>query len=169
MKKFWEWYEKHHTLNIGIAAILFSLQIIHLYWLTTHVVFSRLFGQSLYFLPESLEPFLLFVDYLEIPTLVSVSLVYINQLRKKYNHKSLLYLIFLNSQWLHIFWITDEFVEVVLTGSGAGTVLPAWLAWIAIFIDYLELPVIYDTIKEFIKALKEKGVKDAMEVLKEND
>lgn len=47
--------------------------------------------------------------------------------------------------------------------------LPVWLAWIAIFIDYLELPVIYDTIKEFIKALKQNGAAKAFEVLKEND
>ena len=169
MSKFWNWYERHHTLNIGIAAVLFSLQLLHLYWLTTTVVFERLFGSAFFNPSENFETVLLFVDYLEIPTLISVSLVYINQLRKKYNHKSLLYLIFLNSQWLHIFWISDEFVVERLTGSGAGTVLPVWLAWVAIFIDYLELPVIYDTMKEFYSSLKKDGVTKAMKTLKEDE
>src|SRR3989344_759149 len=58
-------------------------------------------------------------------------------------------IITLNSQWLHIFWITDEFVIQYLAGSDIGF-LPFWLAWLAIFIDYLELPVMYDTIKRAI-------------------
>ncbi|MES4787698.1 MAG: hypothetical protein C4294_19945 [Nitrospiraceae bacterium] len=98
------------------------------------------------------------MDYTEIPALISVSLVYINELRKRFHWGSALYLLFLNSQWLHIFWITDEFVVVEFTGTGHGTALPLWLAWIAILIDYLELPVIVSTIAKLITALHERRV-----------
>jgi len=58
---------------------------------------------------------------------------------------------------LHLFWITDEFVIEQFARMGErATLLPLWLAWLAIAIDYLELPVIYDTIRNFSKSLKEK-------------
>ena len=63
---------------------------------------------------------------------------------------------FLNSQWLHIFWITDEYVSAELAGAGAASALPGWLAWVAILIDYLELPVIYDTLKRLATAVRER-------------
>jgi hypothetical protein len=97
----------------------------------------------------------LVVDYTEIPALISVSLIYLNELRKGWNWKSFLFLLFLNSQWLHIFWITDEYVVQELSGL-AGVGLPAALAWVAIGIDYLELPVIVDTIKKFVVAVREE-------------
>ena len=141
--KFWQWYEKHKTVGVGIAAGLFLLQLVHLYWLM---------GQSFWMLSDVGESIILIVDFLEIPTLIGVSLVYLNQLRKGFQWKSVIYLLFLNSQWLHIFWITDEFVLAKFTGvSGAG--LPVWLAWVAIFIDYLELPVIYDTVRKFLRSV----------------
>jgi hypothetical protein len=61
--------------------------------------------------------------------------------------------VFLNSQWLHIFWITDQYVSNELAGRAAVSSLPAWLAWVAILIDYLELPVIYDTFRRAAAAL----------------
>ena len=166
---FWKWYEEHKRLNYGVAAFLFAIQIVHLYWLTTHVVFLKAFGQSFFNPSETFETILLLVDYTEIPALVSVSLVYVNNLRKKYDLKSVLYLIFLNSQWLHIFWITDEFVVERFSGNVTETILPVWLAWVAILIDYLELPVIYDTMKEFVKELRTGDVEGAFEKLKEED
>lgn len=156
MIKFWSWYERHYTLNVTVAAILFALQIIHLYWLTTHVVTFKLFGLELFSPPPFWETIIILVDYTEIPALITTSLVYINELRKKYNFKSILYLIFIYSQFLHIFWITDEFVEARLTGAPETTILPLWLAWIAIIIDYLELPVIFETFKKAFSALKQK-------------
>ena len=39
-----------------------------------------------------------------------------------------------------------------------GTVLPLWLAYLAIAIDYLELPVMYDTFKKFFSAMRERRV-----------
>lgn len=166
-QKFWHWYESHLTLNIGIASGLFVLQLIHLYWLTTHVVFHKTFGFSLWDPSPFLEWLLLVVDYTEIPALITTSLVYINELRKKYSTKSVLYLIFLNSQFLHIFWITDEFVEARLTGAPEVTILPIWLAFLAIAIDYLELPVIFETIKKFIERINKKDFKKAFESFKE--
>ena len=70
----------------------------------------------------------------------------------------MLYLAFLNSQWLHIFWITDEFV--VSTNEDMATALPAWLAYVAILIDYLELPVIYDTFRKMRAAVQERRLAD---------
>ncbi|MDQ3692119.1 MAG: hypothetical protein M3464_00625 [Chloroflexota bacterium] len=153
--RFFVWYERNYALNIGIAAFLFLLQLVHLYWLTTDVVAMRLTGESWFSPSGPLRWFILIVDYTEIPALFSVSLVYINELRKGWNWKSALFLLFLNSQWLHIFWITDEFVVAEL-GGGAGGTLPVALAWAAIAIDYLELPVIYDTMRKFAVAIRER-------------
>lgn len=166
--KFWKWYERHKTFNLGLAAFLFTLQIVH--WLTGDVVVFRLTGSQLFGLHGHdnftfFEVLILLVDYLEIPAIFTTSLVYLNELRNKFSYRSLLYLFFINSQWLHIFWITDEFVVETFTGSGAGTILPFWLAWVAILIDYLELPVIYDTLNKFFRALKEEGILRALEEL----
>lgn len=166
-KKFWAWYERHETLNLGLAAVLFLLQLFHLYWLTTHVVLHRAFGLTLFDPSPVLELVLIFVDYLEIPTLLGVSLVYLNELRRGGKFKSALYLFLTNTQWLHIFWITDEFVVERLTGTGAGTVLPFWLAWVAIAIDYLELPVIFDTTRRFLKTLREKNLRVSLAAFRE--
>lgn len=154
---FFAWYERHYTLNVGIAGGLFLLQLVHLYWLTTDVVVNRLTGES-WFEPTGLVQLLIVVvDYTEIPALLGTSLIYVNELRRGRGWRPLLYLLLLNSQWLHIFWITDEFVVDEFAGDGgAGSSLPAWLAWVAILIDYLELPVIYDTIKRFLVAWREE-------------
>ncbi len=158
--KFWQWYEAHLTLNIAVSAVLFTLQLVHLYWLTTNVVWHKLTGVS-HFEPTGLwQILILLVDYTEIPAIVATSLLYINDFRKGKKGKSLFYLVLLNSQWIHLFWITDEYVvEKFFNVSGIG--IPVILAWIAIMIDYLELPVIFDTIKrlfgkEGINALLEK-------------
>lgn len=158
-QRFFEWYERHYVLNVGVAAGLFLLQLVHLYWLTMDVVAMRLFDQS-FFNPDGVLYYaILVIDYTEIPALLGVSLVYINELRKGFSWRPLLFLAFLNSQWLHIFWITDEFVVNEFSGAAAaGGSLPVWLAWVAILIDYLELPVIYDTIKKLGLAVRERQV-----------
>src|SRR5688572_22446478 len=116
--KFWKWYEKNLETNTAIASFLFALQLVHLYWLTAHVVASKYFGQSFFELSGIWEVLITLVDYTEIPALIAVSLIYINDLRRgKNTKKSLLYLLFLNSQWLHIFWITDEYVLDYLLGD----------------------------------------------------
>lgn len=153
-QKFWGWYNRHLLLNTSVAAGLFILQLVHLYWLTTHVVFLKAFGLDLFNPPVFWETIIILVDYTEIPALITTSLVYINAHRKKASFKNLLYLFFLNIQFVHIFWITDEFVLESFTGSGGGTILPAWAAWIAIMIDYLELPVIFETLKKLFDLKK---------------
>ncbi len=158
---FWRWYERHHALNIAIAAFLFTLQLIHLVWLTGDPLATRVLGERLFHPEGAVRWLIVLVDYTEIPALVSVSLVYVNDLRKQGAAlKPILYLLFLNSQFLHIFWITDEFV--VSSGSGESTALPTWLAYVAILIDYLELPVIYDTVRRVVVTLREEGVAAAL-------
>lgn len=160
-QRFWGWYERTYRLNISIALGLFLLQIVHLVWLSGEVVWTQLFGGPLFVFGGIWEHIMVFVDYTEIPALLSVSLVYINELRSGWNGKSALYLFFLNSQWLHIFWITDEFVVTLF--NNPGTILPLWLAWVAIAIDYLEVPVMWDTIKKFLAAMRERRMRDFLE------
>ncbi len=164
---FFAWYERHYTLNISIAAGLFLLQLVHLYWLSADVVAQRLGGTSFFPLSGVFQYLILVVDYTEIPALYSVSLVYINELRKGFGWKPVIYLLFLNSQWLHIFWITDEFVVNKLSGQEAASSLPGTLAWVAILIDYLELPVIYDTIRRVVVELREKRSLAALAALRD--
>lgn len=156
---FFDWYERHYTLNVGLAAGLFLLQLVHLYWLSVDVVARRLTGES-YWEPTDVVRFLiLIVDYTEVPALIATSLIYINALRRGGGWRNLLFLVFLNSQWFHIFWITDEFVVAEFGGEG-GSALPGWLAWAAILIDYLELPVIVDTLRRFLEALRERRLNE---------
>ena len=161
-QKFWAWYEKHYLLNVGIAAGLFALQLVHLYWLSADVVATRLVGQSFFELHGLFESLIILVDYTEIPAILSTSLVYINEFRQGRKWRGLLYLFFINSQFLHIFWITDEFVVEQFTGQ-PGVALPAWLAWVAIGIDYLELPVIVDTIKKLVQGIKSQNLAEIKE------
>jgi hypothetical protein len=149
-ESFWEWYERNYALNVGIAAFLFGLQLFHLYWLFTDVVLVKLTGQSYFGLQSIWGQISIFFDYTEIPAIIATTLVYVHQLKTRFNYKSLMYLIFINTQWLHILWITDEYVVERFSGSEA-IVWGSFLAWVAILIDFLELPVIYDTIKETIK------------------
>ncbi|MCR4311045.1 MAG: hypothetical protein NUV54_00525 [Candidatus Taylorbacteria bacterium] len=163
VRKFWSWYGSHKTFNTGLAASLFVLQLGHLYWMTAHVVAFKLFGHS-YFSPTGLwEAIIILVDYTEIPAIVLTSLVYINEFRERRNAKSILYLFLLNAQWIHIFWITDEVVLEQFTNI-TPIVFPVWLSWLAIGIDYLELPVIYDTIKKFFVALLSKQASEEVKV-----
>lgn len=120
------------------------------------MVVLSLVGESLFDISEIAEWIILLVDYTEIPALIFVSLIYLNDLNKKIAWKPLWFLIFLNIQWLHIFWITDEIVIAKLTGGPETTILPAALAWLAILIDYLELPVMFDTIKKSFKIILDK-------------
>lgn len=156
LQAFWQWYQRHYLLNITIASCLFVLQLVHLYWLTVDVVLARLFAVSGLW-PEVgwLQVVILLIDYTEIPALITTSLVYIAEFRQGRSKRALVYLLMLNSQWLHLFWITDEFVVDQFSGRDTGTVLPFWLAWVAILIDYLELPVIIDLFRKLIKALRE--------------
>ena len=152
-QEFWGWYERNYALNVGIAAALFALQLVHLVWLAGDPLAERLSGTPLFELDGPFRWLIVLVDYTETPALVSASLVYLHALHARgLALRPVLYLLFLNSQWLHIFWITDEFV---VGASGAGS-LPVWLAYVAILIDYLELPVMVDTSKRLVIAVAEQ-------------
>ncbi len=159
-QSFWGWYERMYTLNLSVALGLFLLQILHLIWLFVDVVWGRVFGVPLFELHGVWEMGIVLVDYTEIPALISISLVYINELRKQFSVAPVVYLFLLNTQWLHLFWITDEFVVNALAGTGL-ILFPPWLAWVAIGIDYLEVPVMIDTVKKFFRQMRsserEKG------------
>ena len=163
---FWNWYDSKPTITLGFTLGLFGLQLIHLFWLFTHVIWLKLSGYSLFTPGPILEKLLILVDYTEIPAIIAVSLVYIDDLRKKFSFKALLFLIFLNTQWLHLFWITDEFVVSQFTNT---IQFPIWLAWAAILIDYLELPVIFDTLKKFLNSLHKGDIRGAMQSIQEKE
>jgi hypothetical protein len=150
-EKFWRWYEKTYKFNLNFAAVVFLLQIIHLLWLSTDVVLHRIFGFPA--LLENIRAFQLalgVVDYLEIPTIIAVSVIYLRSYQKERNSRALWYLLLLNTQWLHILWITDEFVVDVLS-LNEQSLQTQILVWLAIFIDYLEIPVMIDTIKRVLR------------------
>ncbi|TSC58435.1 MAG: Uncharacterized protein Greene041619_659 [Candidatus Peregrinibacteria bacterium Greene0416_19] len=148
--RFWRWYALHEERNIAVAAALFALQLVHLTWLTLDVVVPRLLDWHPFAPPPYWELLIVAVDYTEIPAIIGTSLVYLYDLRRSFHWKGIAFLLFLNIQWLHLFWITDEFVVNAFEGN-PGTVLPLWLAWVAIVIDYLELPVIVDTFRRVVR------------------
>jgi hypothetical protein len=148
-------YLRYQNINLKISFILISLQLLHLYWLTTDVVIYRLTGID-YFIELS-DFILLFIiiDYIEIPALVSGIIYYFFALiydkkEKEKRIKNTVLLILLAIQSIHIFWITDEIVYSTFVGSDL-IYMPEYFAWIAILIDYLELPVIYDLLKRIVK------------------
>lgn len=154
-KEFLQWYNKNYHFHLRFATLLFLLQAMHLVWLTCNVVVLKLFGIHIF--PPQLDWLIAIVDYTEIPALVSVSLLYVNDIfLGKATKQTWLYLLFLNSQWFHIFWITDEVILETFTGK-ALVPMPAWLAWLAIGIDYLELPVMYDTVMKTLRLKREKS------------
>jgi hypothetical protein len=153
-------YLRYQNINLKISFILISLQLLHLYWLTTDVVIYRLTGTD-YF--RDLSDFILLfiiIDYIEIPALVSGLIYYFftiiyDKKEKERRIKNTILFILLAIQSIHIFWITDDVVYTTFVGSDL-IYMPEYFAWIAILIDYLELPVIYDLLKRIIKKEKEK-------------
>lgn len=168
-QRFWAWYERHYNLTLAVTTFLFALQVVHLYWLATHVIALRLVGVDYFHTSPLFQTIIVLVDYTEIPALISTTFLYLYELRKSFSWKALFFLVFLNSQWLHLFWITDEFVVDQFSGRNTATILPAWLAWVAILIDYLEVPVIVDTFVKLGNTLRKGSVKDALEVIKNRD
>ncbi len=153
IQKFWDWYQRHYLLNLSVSTFLFALQLFHLYWLFTDVILLKLTGNSYFGLDEIWGVISTVLDYSEIPAIISTTILYLHFLREKWTTKNFLYLLFINIQWVHILWITDE---VVLEHFGRTPFLhwSTLIVWIAIIIDYLELPVIYDTAKRLAKEIK---------------
>ncbi len=164
-ERFWAWYDRNYTLNVSIAAGLFLLQLVHLVWLGGEVATLRALGTALFDLTGMWETLIIVVDYTELPAIFTMTLVYIDAWRRGSKWNAVLMLALLHSQWMHIFWITDEFIVTTLSEPGS-TILPNWLAWIAILIDYLEVPVVFDTLIKLGRSLREKrgleGIKQAL-------
>jgi hypothetical protein len=151
---FWEAYHRHYLATLTVTTAVFLLQLFHLYWLFSDVILTKLTGHSHFVFPQSGMIVYVLADYLEIPALVSASLLYIYELRRQVTFRALLYVILLNTQWIHMFWITDQ----VVVDSFAGHSLISWngiVAWIAILIDYLEVPVIVDSLYKVFQARHE--------------
>ena len=147
-------YHRYENLNLKITFFLISLQILHLYWLTTDVVLQKIFGQSFFIVPKNLLPIFVVIDYIEIPALVSGIIYYAYSVRRnKAAAKSYLFLGMLAVQVIHIFWITDDVVYSSFFET-SFVQLPYVLSWIAILIDYLELPVMADL---FYKVIRNKS------------
>jgi hypothetical protein len=148
------WY-RYENLNLKITFILISLQLLHLYWLTTDVVLQRIYGESFLLFPKFLLPVFVVIDYIEIPALVSGITFYSLSIYKhqKDSWKNSLFLAMLAVQVIHIFWITDEIVYDAFFETRLVE-FPLYIAWIAILIDYLELPVIADLFYKLIKGEK---------------
>ena len=153
--KFIKFYHHYENLNLKITFFLISLQILHLYWLTTDVVLQKLFGKSFFLAPNGLLPIFVVIDYIEIPALISGLIFYAYCVRKNKSSakKSYLFLGLLAVQVIHIFWITDEVVYHSFFNS-SFVELPVVLSWIAILIDYLELPVMADLFYKVVKKRK---------------
>lgn len=157
VQKIVEFWHRYENLNLKVAFFLVSLQLIHLYWLTADVVIKRITGESVFVLSQSGPIFLLFVaiDYIEVPALIAGLTYYSLSI---YNHqkgsaKNALFLAMLAVQVFHIFWLTDDVVyDTFFNGSSKAVEIPYYAAWIAILIDYLELPVMADLFyRTFIK------------------
>ncbi len=141
---FWRRYE---SLNLRIAFVLISLQLVHLYWLTADVVVKRITGDSAMGLTVSgpLLVFFIVIDYIEVPALVAGLTYYgLSIYKREKATKNALLFAMLVVQVFHIFWITDEVVYDTFFGTSSAVEIPYYAAWIAILIDYLELPVIAD-------------------------
>jgi hypothetical protein len=148
------WY-RYENLNLKITFILISLQLLHLYWLTTDVVLQRIYGESFLIFPKALLPVFVVIDYIEIPALISGMTFYSLSIYKhqKNSWKNSLFLAMLAVQVVHIFWITDEIVYDAFFETRLVE-FPLYIAWIAILIDYLELPVMADLFYKIIKGEK---------------
>lgn len=152
-KKFFAWYERNKEANLYVATVIFAWQIVHLVWLTLDVVWLRLSGEALWQVGHIGSILIAVADYAEIPAIILATVLYATELKKSFSWKNVWFIVLINSQWLHLFWITDEVVVAQFTGASL-VVLPVWLSWLGIAIDYLELPVIYDTIKKSILSLR---------------
>lgn len=152
VQKFINFYHRYENLNLKITFFLISLQILHLYWLTTDVVLQRIYGQSFFLVPKGFLPLFVVIDYIEIPALISGIIFYSYTIHSKKStaKKNYLFLGMLGIQFLHIFWITDEVVYSSFFNY-SFVEIPYVLSWIAILIDYLEIPVMVDLFYKIIK------------------
>ena len=152
VEKFIGLYHRYENLNLKITFILISLQLLHLYWLTTDIVLQKIFGKSLFLFPKDLLAIFVIIDYIEIPALVSGIIFYAHNIhyREENIKRSYIFLAMLSVQVIHIFWLTDN---VVYSSSFKSSFveIPFILSWAAILIDYLEIPIIVDLFYKIIR------------------
>lgn len=149
-----EWYRRHYLATLIVTTLLFLLQLFHLYWLFTDVIMKRLTGHSYFIFPPQGLIVYVMIDYFEIPTHISAMFLYFYEFRQGVRAKSLFFFFLLQLHWIHLLWITDDVVVKTI----ADHPLIAWgsvAAWIAILIDYLEVPIIVDRL---IQVWKERHV-----------
>lgn len=145
------WFDDHHLAMLVITAGAFVLQVFHLYWLLTAVILERLTGVSWFVFPSELTLVYVVADFLEVPALVSATVFYLASMRHGVRARSVVYVILLNTQWVHLFWITDNVVVQSFADNGMFA-WNAWVAWVAILIDYLEVPVMIEMLKRVYDA-----------------
>lgn len=151
-----DWLDRHYLAALVVTTVAFLLQIFHLYWLFAAVIMEKLTGQSWFSFPKDLNFVYVVADYLEVPALISTSILYLNNFRRDRTFKAIFYVFLLNTQWLHLFWITDNFVVQSFSDNGMFS-WNAWVAWVAILIDYLEVPVIIEMLKQIYDERAEIG------------
>src|SRR3990167_1177552 len=100
---FWKWYKDHLRFNQTAVAVLFGWQLLHLFWLTAHVVADKFLGYPLFSPSEFYQYLLIIADYFEIPALISGTLLYLHSLKEGSQKKNLLFILLINTQWLHLF------------------------------------------------------------------
>jgi len=145
------WYHRHYLATLIVTTLLFLLQLFHLYWLFTDVILQRITGHSYFVFPAQGLIIYVMIDYFEIPTHLSAMGLYFYEFRQGIRAKSLFFFILLQLHWIHLLWITDD---VVVKNFAPGHELITWAglaAWIAIGIDYLEVPIIVDRLHQVWK------------------
>ena len=158
------WLDRHYLAALVVTTVAFLLQIFHLYWLFAAVIMEKLTGQSWFSFPKDLNFIYVVADYLEVPALISTTILYLNTFRRDRTFKALLYIFLLNTQWLHLFWITDNFVVQSFSDNGMFS-WNAWVAWVAILIDYLEVPVIFEMLKQIYDERREIALRLRVRVM----
>jgi hypothetical protein len=136
-----DFYAKYECVGLKVTFVLIALQVIHLFWLSNYVIF----GTSLYtqYIPNFVFAS---IDYIEIPALFSGIIFYSMSLYLYKKKTSMIFISVLFIQFIHLYWITDEFIVQSFTMHNAVI-----LTWVAILIDYAEIPVMVDL---FIKIIK---------------
>ncbi len=141
------WYRRHYLATLIVTTALFLLQLFHLYWLFADVILKRLTGHSYFVFPPQGLLIYVMIDYLEIPTHLAAMGLYFYEFRQGVKAKSLFFFFLLQLHWIHLLWITDD----VVVNTIADHPLLAWgsaAAWVAILIDYLEVPIIVDRLRQ---------------------
>ena len=80
-KAFWEWYERHTTESLLATAVIIYMQIPHMIWNCDQVY--GMCGDIAGWHPVT-DFLLLGVDFLEIPSIINVTFLWIVTLRKRY-------------------------------------------------------------------------------------